>query len=271
QIGCRFDFFDQGAQHPSVKVFDRADVHHTEFSAGRRPALFRHAMSAGHGVNHVTVGMRTEHLLHAIAGAKSQIARGVKVTKALPQNALRPLVTIMTFHDWEPIKKESCQRQAVSLRRFSSDMTQPTFCKSKDDVGLKSLHRRLQRVISCQRPDQILVVGDPWGQPRTEPALSQAIHEIRQSQRCMYEKAVIKVGVAGNVQFKWITLDELPVHDDAHTAIIFGRHNAYKQNATCCCHRELPELSCFWTKITLVTKLSILQFIRQSPIAVPQG
>ena len=80
-------------------------------------------MSARHRVNHVTVGMRPEHLLHAVAGAKSQIARGVKLTIALAQNALRRLVTVMTFHDWEPVEKESCQRQSVSLRRFSSDVT----------------------------------------------------------------------------------------------------------------------------------------------------
>ena len=80
-------------------------------------------MSARHRVNHVTVGVLTEHLLHAIAGAKSQIARGVKVTIALAQNALGRLVTVMTFHDWEPVEKESCERQAVSLRRFLSDVT----------------------------------------------------------------------------------------------------------------------------------------------------
>jgi len=48
----------------------------------------------------------------------------------------------------------------------------------------------------------------------------------------MYEKAVIKVRVAGNVQFKWITLDQLPVHDDAHTAVVSWWHNADQQNAT---------------------------------------
>ena len=193
----------------------------------------------------MTVGVRPEHLLHAIAGAKRQIARGIKVTIALAQKALCRLVTVMTFHDWKPVEKESCQRYSVPLCRLASNVTQSTFGERKYHFGLEFLHCLFQRFIGCQRPDQIFVVGDPWGQPWTEPALSQPIHEIRQSQRCMYEKAVIKVRVAGNVQFKWITLDQLPVHDDAHTAIIFGRHNAYEENATCCCHRELPEPSRF--------------------------
>ena len=67
--------------------------------------------------------MRPEHLLHAIAGAKRQIARGVKLTVTSAQNPLRRLVTVMTFHDWKPVEKESCQRQPVSFRRFSSDVT----------------------------------------------------------------------------------------------------------------------------------------------------
>ena len=93
---------------------------------------------------------------------------------------------------------------------------------------------------------------------------------IWETQWGMHQQVFSKICVAGDVQFKWITLDQLPVHDDAHTAIIFGRHNAYEQNATFCCHRELPELSCFCTKITLETKLSIRQFIRPSPIVAPQ-
>ena len=99
-------------------------------------------------------------------------------------------------------------------------------------MGLETLHRLLQHFIGRQRPDQIFIVGDPSRQPWTEPALSQPINEIRQSQRCMYEKAVIKVRVTGNVQFKWITLHQLPVHDNAHPEVVLRGHNAYQQNPT---------------------------------------
>src|SRR5947208_9533169 len=138
-------------------------------------------MSARHGVNQVTVGMRPEHLLHAIAGAKRQIARGIKLTIALAQNPLRRLMTVMTFHNRKPIQKKSCQRQSVPFRRFSSDLTQSAFCKSKNYVRFEMLHRFFQSSIACQRPDKILVVRDPRSQSRTESTLSQSMNQIRQS------------------------------------------------------------------------------------------
>jgi hypothetical protein len=87
--------------------------------------------------------MRPEHLLHAIAGAKRQIARSVKLTIALAQNPLRRLVTVMTSHDWKPVKKESCQRYSVSLCRLASNVTQSTFGERKYQFGLEFLHRVL--------------------------------------------------------------------------------------------------------------------------------
>ena len=92
--------------------------------------------------------------------------------------------------------------------------------------GLKRLHRLFQRSIGCQRPDEIFVVGDPCSQSRTEPALSQSMNEIRQPQLRMHQKFVSEVRVAGDVQFKRDSLDQLPVHDDAHTAIVSRRHDA---------------------------------------------
>src|SRR5206468_8867056 len=114
-------------------------------------------MSARHGVNHVTVGMRPEHLLHAIAGAKRQIARGVELTIALAQNLLRPCVTVMTFHDGKPVEKESCQRQPVPLCRLASNVTQSTFGERKYHFGLEFLHRFLQRTTNRQRPHEVFV------------------------------------------------------------------------------------------------------------------
>src|SRR5262249_33945935 len=156
----------------------RSDISQPEFSIRWGPGLCRHNMSARHGVNHVTVGMRPERFLHAIAGAKCQIARGVKLTIALAQNPLRRFVAVVTFHHWEPVEKESCQRYPVPLCGLASNVTQSTFGERKYHFGLEFLHDLLQGVISCQRPDKILIVADPRAQSRTESALSQSMNKI---------------------------------------------------------------------------------------------
>jgi len=202
-------------------------------------------MSAGHGVNHVTVWMRPEHLLHAIAGAKRQIARGVKLMIAAAQDWPRRFVAVVTFHDGKPVEKESCQRYSVPLCRLASNVTQSTFGERKDYVRFEMLHRLFQSSIGCQRPHEVFVVLDPWRQSRTESALSQTMNKIWQPQLCVNHKPLSKICVAGDVQFKRASLDKVPVHDDAHTTVVSWWHNADQQNATLCCHRELPELSCF--------------------------
>jgi hypothetical protein len=45
-------------------------------------------------------------------------------------------------------------------------------------------------------------------------------------------KPFSEVCVAGDVQFKRASLDKVPVHDDAHAAIVSWWHNADQQNAT---------------------------------------
>ena len=85
-------------------------------------------MCAGHRVNDMAVGMRAQHLLHPVAGAKSQITCSVKFTVPPAQKGLRRFVTVVPPHHWEPIEEESRQRQAVSLGCFSGGVTQPTFC-----------------------------------------------------------------------------------------------------------------------------------------------
>src|ERR1700681_243317 len=98
-------------------------------------------MSAGHRVNHVAVGMQPEHLLHAVTGAKSQITYSVKLAVTPAQNSLCRSVTVVAFHHRKPVEEKPCQRQTMSLRGFSSDVTQPTFCKSKNYVRFETLHR----------------------------------------------------------------------------------------------------------------------------------
>src|SRR6476659_10194341 len=78
QVAHGLDFPDERAQHSSIKIFHRAYIDQSKFSIVRRRRLFRPTMSARHRVNHVTVGMRAEHLLHSIAGAKDQITLTVK-------------------------------------------------------------------------------------------------------------------------------------------------------------------------------------------------
>ena len=53
---------------------------------------------------------------------------------------------------------------------------------------------------------------------------------IRQSEVGMHQKAVLKIRVTGHVQFKWISLHQMPVHDDAHATIVPWRNNAYEQH-----------------------------------------
>src|SRR6476660_8122530 len=92
----------------------------------------------------MAVGMRAQHLLHAIAGAESQITCGIKFSVPPAQYSARRLVTIVTFRRGKPIEEKSCQRQTMPFRSFLSDLTQPTFCKSKDYVRFELLHRFFQ-------------------------------------------------------------------------------------------------------------------------------
>src|SRR5439155_25309390 len=116
--------------------------------------------------------------------------------------------------------------------RFSSNVTQSTFGERKYHFGLEFLHRLLQHVISCHRPDKIFIVGDPCSQSRTESALSQTMDKVWQPQLCVYHKSFSKVCAAGDVQFKRASVDKVPVHDDAHATIVSWWHNADQQNAT---------------------------------------
>jgi hypothetical protein len=124
----------------------------------------------------------------------------------------------------------------VSLCRLASDLTQSTFGERKYYFGLEFLHRFLQRVISCQRPDKIFIVDDPRSQLRSESALSQSMNKIWQPQLRVNHKSFSEVCVAGDVQFKWASVYEVPVHDDAHPTIVSWWHNADEQNARFNCH-----------------------------------
>jgi len=55
------------------------------------------------------------------------------------------------------------------------------------------------------------------------------MNETRPPERRMDKKVVSEVCVAGDVQFKWASVDKVPVHDDAHTAVVPRRHNRYEQ------------------------------------------
>jgi hypothetical protein len=104
-------------------------------------------------------------------------------------------------------------------------VTQSTFGERKYHFGLEFLDRFLQRVISCQRPDKIFIVGDPRSQSRTELALPQTMDKIWQPQLCVNHKSFSEICVAGDVQFKRASVNKVPVHDDAHATIVSWRHN----------------------------------------------
>ena len=58
------------------------------------------------------------------------------------------------------------------------------------------------------------------------------MNETGPPERRMDKKLVSEVCVAGDVQFKRASFDKVPVHDDAHTAVVPRRHNAYQQDAS---------------------------------------
>jgi hypothetical protein len=70
------------------------------------------------------------------------------------------------------------------------------------------------------------------------------MNKVWQPQLSVYE-SVNEVCIAGDVQFKRASVDQVPVHDDAHATVVSWWHNADQQDAAFCCHRELTELSCF--------------------------
>src|SRR5262245_47081120 len=114
-------------------------------------------MYAGHRVNDMAVVMRAQHLLHPVAGAKSQIACSVKFTVSPAQKGLRRFVTVVPLHHWEPIEEESRQRQAMSLGCFSGSVTQPAFCQRKNHMRFEMLYCLFQRSVGCHWTDQIFV------------------------------------------------------------------------------------------------------------------
>jgi len=109
-------------------------------------------MSAGHRINQVAVPMCTEHLLHAVAGAKSQITSGEKFSVPTAQDLLRPVVTVVTLRHGKPIEKESCQRQAVPSGCISGNVTQATLSECEYDLWSEFFDRFLQRAINRQGP-----------------------------------------------------------------------------------------------------------------------
>src|SRR5262245_5875014 len=46
----------------------------------------------------------------------------------------------------------------------------------------------------------------------------------------MHQKAILKVSITRHVQFEWISLHQMPVHDDAHATIVPWRNHAYEQH-----------------------------------------
>jgi hypothetical protein len=109
-------------------------------------------MSAGHRINQVAVRVWAKHLLHAVAGAKSQITCRVKFSVPTAQDSLRRVVTVVTLRHGEPIEKESCQGQAVPSGCFSGDVTQATLSECEYYLWLEFFDRFLQRAINRQGP-----------------------------------------------------------------------------------------------------------------------
>src|SRR5689334_15950563 len=110
-------------------------------------------MAAGHRIEHVAIGMRTERFPHSFACAKSQITCGVKSTKASAQSWPCPAVTVVSLHHWKPIEKQTDQRQSIPLSSFLSEVTQSAFCQRKDHIRFELFNRCLQCGVSRQRPD----------------------------------------------------------------------------------------------------------------------
>ena len=118
-------------------------------------------------------------------------------------------------------------------------------------------------MVSSQRPDEIFVVGDPVGQAWAEPALPRSMDKIREPQGSMHEKVVSKVCVAGNVQFKRITLHQLAVHDNAHTAIVARRHDAREQDANFRRHRAIRQFH-----LSLERELNLARYVSNRSFVV---
>ena len=156
-------------------------------------------VSARHRINHMAIGMRSEHFLHSVASAKHQVACRVKLTEASAQNRLRRRVTVVTSHHGKPIEKQSHQRQMVPSCCFSRNVTQPAFRQRKDHVRFEILDDRFQRGLSCQGPDKVLVIGGPCCQSRSEPAFSHPIDKVRQPERRVHQIIVDKVCLTGDV------------------------------------------------------------------------
>ena len=58
------------------------------------------------------------------------------------------------------------------------------------------------------------------------------MNRMGQPKACVHQKAVGEACVAGGIQFKRVSVDKVPVHDNAHATIVSWRHNANQQNAT---------------------------------------
>jgi len=140
---------------------------------------------------------------------------------------LEDAVPEVWWHDWEPIKKQYRQGDAVAFRRPRGHVANAGFGKGQNHVWLEIVNRPLQLAINTQWPNPILIVVEPLAKKRAEAGFSQALERIRKPQPRVDEEIVGKVGVARDMKIKWFPLNQMPVHHDADTAVVARGHDAH--------------------------------------------
>ena len=137
-------------------------------------------MPAGHGVYYVTIGVRTEDVLHAVARAKGKITLAVKPSEPAAQDAARPWMAIVALHYRKPVQKQARQRQAVPFRCPHGQFAEMIVGQCQDHVRLKSPNRFIQRSVGQMRPYHVLEVRQPRSHVRSKSRLSQPMQDVRE-------------------------------------------------------------------------------------------
>src|SRR5262245_17724868 len=85
----------------------------------------------------------------------------------------------------------------------------------------------------------------------------------RQSQLCVDQQSICKVRVTGDVKIERVSLHQMPVQHNAHTAIIAWRHGANEQKAKLQPHRSNSSVS-LAQKIGVAAALHMSSYFRCS-------
>jgi hypothetical protein len=134
----------------------------------------------------------------------------------------------MAFHNGKPIQKQPSKRDTMLSGRSMGDMAETRLRQSQDHVRLEITNSIFQLPAADPRPKKILKIQNPFPKGWAEARFFDFLEEKGQFDLGMDKQAIRKIRIAGNMELKGCPLDQVPVHNNPHPAVIMRRHNAHE-------------------------------------------